>query len=129
MVQADEIYLDLFKRNMDTRRQIIFAALGAALLFGAWAIERGTKAGQIVGDVITDPMAIYLGVAFVLVWTAYFGMLRNVDKNALAMLSKLESTAKFEIEEIKPMLNLRAKYVPFLISLVTNVAIFVFHFS
>ena len=128
MVQADNIYFDLFKRNMDTRRQIVFAALGAALLFGAWAIERDPKGDQIVGDVTTDPRAVYLSLAFIVGWTAYFGIVRSIDKNVLAMLAKLEHTAKFEIQEISPRLNLRAKYLPFLISLITNVAILAFHY-
>jgi hypothetical protein len=113
---------------MDTRRQIVFAALGAALLFGAWAIERDPKGDQIVGDVTTDPRAVYLSLAFIVGWTAYFGIVRSIDKNVLAMLAKLEHTAKFEIQEISPRLNLRAKYLPFLISLITNVAILAFHY-
>jgi hypothetical protein len=44
------VYWEIFKRNLDTRRQLIFATLGVVLAFGAWAIQFG-----IVSEKHLDP--------------------------------------------------------------------------
>ncbi|MGX9147271.1 hypothetical protein [Mesorhizobium sp. 128a] len=80
LVDPADIYFDLFKRNMDTRRLIILAALGAVLGFGAWLIERDQTKGEMLRPLWQLSswswpdylVLIGLTAAFVVSWSLYF---------------------------------------------------------
>jgi hypothetical protein len=84
MTRLDEIYFDLFKRNMDTRRSIILGALTAALLLGAWAIQRETK--DAILTAIWEARTFAVAAGFLVGWAAYFVVLARIDANVSAIL-------------------------------------------
>ncbi|TGT91868.1 MULTISPECIES: hypothetical protein [unclassified Mesorhizobium] len=122
-----DIYFDLFKRNMDTRRLIILAALGAVLGFGAWLIERDQTKGEMLRPLWQLSswswpdylVLIGLTAAFVVSWSLYFFMLSKIDAVVIDTLADLQELAGLSADQHKAIgrrLNIESKWLPFALS-------------
>jgi hypothetical protein len=129
MVSVGDIYFDQFKRGLDSRSKTIFAGQVAVFAFGTWVLQRqlsGTKPDLIVLEHFNPTSFAALAIAFIACWGLYFLALsqfeRTIDQAIRNMKRELPLNDKQEYS-IKENLNLRVKYIPFVINSVTFLAI------
>jgi hypothetical protein len=125
-VSADDVYFDIFKRNMDTRRQLIMAVLVAVVGFGAWLLQQNHT--QKIVNGWSDPNAMPFYIAFLVTWPFYFFFIAIIDINVRKVLKKLEGLGAInstDRADIKKRLNYTAQFAPFLIAVAIYLAIII----
>ena len=116
-MQSEDILFDLFKRNLDTRRTVIMAALAAVIAFGAWVVQQ-VSAERPLFDFGTGVGNVHFAVSttgILAAWGIYLYMIKTLDCVIDTTLDRLFDQAKLPGED-KAFVSLRlsknAKWLP-----------------
>lgn len=122
-----KLYQDFLARNLDRRKDIIFAALTLVTGFGVTVLVSYFNGKELVTwSPFAWREAVMLSVVFVFTWSIYFAMIYRLERNASDLLAQLSSMLPLAADEqqfLTRMTNKEAKWAPFAISVIVYLGI------
>lgn len=108
-----KLYQDFLARNLDRRKDIIFAALTLVTGFGVTVLVSYFNGKELVTwSPFAWREAVMLSVVFVFTWSIYFAMIYRLERNASDLLAQLSSMLPLAADEqqfLTRMTNKEAK--------------------